>query len=119
MKTKEATNHSIVMEVPRARRYGIVTTIRYRVRGEKTWREGMLKNISMSGLLMAADWPLDEGTNVEMRFTLPVELKGKRAADVWCRGIVIRSEREAAAKGAVNIATRLSFSRLLRQKSDK
>lgn len=115
MRTKEAAERGKAMEIPRARRYGISTTILYRIRGENTWRKGMLKNISTSGLLIAADKPLNEGTNIEMRFTLPVELQGKHAADVSCRGYVVRSESETTPEGEVNIAAKISYSRLIRQ----
>lgn len=115
MTIKEAAKRGKEMEVPRGRSYGIRATVLYRIRGEKTWREGMLSSFSISQVLFTTDKPLDEGTNIEMRFTLPIKLKGKRAADVSCRGYVVRSECGAAAKGAIEITAKLSHSRLIRQ----
>lgn len=119
MTIKEATNGNKSTVHPRARRYDIVTTLRYRVRGESTWQEGLLKNFSISGILITAKQPLDVGTNVEMRFTLPIELKGSSAADVFCRGHVVRSKKELSADSFVTIAARLSYSHLLRQSSQE
>lgn len=114
MTTKEATNRSKTTLLPRATRYDIVTTLWYRARGESTWREGMLKNFSISGMLISAKQPLDVGTSIEMKFTLPIELKGTPAADVFCRGYVVRSMRESTADSFVRIAARLSYSHLIR-----
>lgn len=115
MSTREATNRDRSSALPRATRYDIVTTLLYRVRGETTWQEGLLKNFSVSGMLIAAKHPLDVGTSIEMRFTLPIELKGSSAADVFCRGYVVRSTKELSSDKFVTIAARLSYSHLLRQ----
>ena len=115
MRAKEATNRGRSTVLPRATRYDIVTTLWYRVRGETTWREGLLKNFSISGTLIAVKQPLEVGTNIEMKFTLPIELKGSCAADVFCRGYVVRSTKEFSTDTFVNIAARLSYSHLMRQ----
>lgn len=115
MKTREAANGKGTMATPRARRYGMNTAILYRVCGENTWQRGVLKNISISGVLIATDAPLNKGTNIEMRFTLPLELKDRQAADVACRGCVVRSEEDDAIEGMVNVAAQISYSRLIRQ----
>lgn len=114
MKTKEATKRSRSAIIPRARRYEIVTTIWYRVRGESEWQEGLLKNFSISGMLITAKHPLEVGVNIEMKFKLPIELKGNCAADVFCRGSVVRSEQDTSTNDFVNIAARITYSHLLR-----
>ena len=83
-------------EVTRARRYTIGTKIQYRVRGERRWYEGMTENISVSGILMWADHLVKPKTAVEMKFVLPVELSGERAAELFCRGVVVRSSKSNA-----------------------
>jgi hypothetical protein len=114
MKTQEAAKRSGSATRSRATRYEIVTAVRYRVRGESTWQEGLLKNFSISGMLIAATQPLEEGTSIEMRFTLPAELEGKTAADVCSRGFVVRSERDKTSRGTVYIAAKILHSHLLR-----
>lgn len=102
-------------EVPRARRYEIGTSIRFRARGEREWHEGLTENISVSGLLIRTGRALDPRTAIEMRFFLPVELDGECAAEVFCRGAVIRSSKCRIPAGSYIVAARIMHSRFLRQ----
>lgn len=102
-------------EIPRARRYEIGTAIRFRVRGERDWQEGLTENISVSGLLIRSGRALDPRTAIEMRFFLPVELDGECAAEVFCRGFVIRSSKCRIPAGTYTIAAKIMHSRFLRQ----
>jgi len=102
-------------ELPRARRYEIGTAIRFRVRGEIDWHAGPTENISISGLLIRTGRALDPKTAIEMRFFLPVELDGECAAEVFCRGFVIRSSKCRIPAGSFTIAARIMHSRFLRQ----
>lgn len=102
-------------DISRARRYDIGTVIRYRVRGERDWQEGVTENISISGVLLRAPRPLESGVAIEMRFFLPVELQGECAAEVFCRGLVVRSSYCSGQSGEVTIAARIVHSRFLRQ----
>jgi hypothetical protein len=101
-------------EVSRARRYEIGTLIRYRVRGEREWHEGMTENISISGVLIRTRQSLNPKTSIEMRFYLPIELDGECAAEVFCRGLVIRSSKCRFPAGTVTIAAKIVHSRFLR-----
>lgn len=105
--------------VNRARRYAIGAMLRYRVSGEHEWREGVMENISISGVLLRAARPLAPDTVIEMRFLLPVELHGESAAEVLCRGSVVRSSHRGVPGGPVNIAARIVHSRFLRQMRQK
>jgi hypothetical protein len=105
------------VEIPRARRYGISTSIHYLVGGQNLWREGTIENISISGVLLITDQPLEIDTPIEMRFVLPVELIGETAAEVICRGVVVRSCRNEGPEDAVRIAAKIMSSRFLRQQS--
>ena len=102
-------------EVPRARRYEIGTSIRFRARGEREWHEGLTENISISGVLIRTGRALDPKTAIEMRFFLPVELDGECAAEVFCRGFVIRSSKCRIPAGTYTVAARIMHSRFLRQ----
>ena len=104
-------------EIPRAQRYEIGTVIRFRVRGEREWHEGRTENISVSGLLIRSVRALDPRTAIEMRFFLPVELDGECAAEVFCRGFVIRSSKCRIPAGTWTIAAKIMHSRFLRQMS--
>jgi hypothetical protein len=100
--------------VPRARRYEIGTPVRYRAGGEREWQEGQLENISTTGVLFRADRSLFLDTNIEMRFFLPIELIGENAAEVFCRGSVVRFSEGEGPGGVVSIAARIEHSRFLR-----
>lgn len=106
-------------ETPRARRYEIGTSIRFRARGEREWHEGLTENISISGMLIRSARSLDPKTAIEMRFFLPVELDGECAAEVFCRGFVIRSSKCRIPAGTFTIAARIMHSRFLRQMSSR
>lgn len=105
--------------ISRARRYAIGAALRYRVSGEQEWREGVMENISISGVLLRAAKPLAPNTMIELRFSLPVELHGESAADVLCRGSVVRSSHRGVPGGPVNIAARIVHSRFVRQMGQK
>ncbi|MEO6966353.1 MAG: PilZ domain-containing protein [Acidobacteriaceae bacterium] len=105
-------------KVTRARRYTIGTKIQYRVRGERRWYEGMTENISVSGILLWADHLVKPKTAVEMKFVLPVELSGERAAELFCRGVVVRSSKSNAPISSVAIASTIASSRFFRQATD-
>jgi PilZ domain len=105
--------------VTRAQRYEIDTTLRYRIRGEKEWREGVMKNISISGVLLHADNSLPQDTVIEMRFSLPIHLNGENAAEVLCRGSVVRSSKCEGSDVAAVVAAKINHSRFLRQKDRK
>ena len=107
------------LEIPRARRYGISALIRYRVGGGNAWREGTMQNISISGVLLCTDQPLEINTAIEMRFVLPVDLNGECAAEVLCRGVVVRSSPAEDPVDAVNVAAKIVSSRFQRQPARK
>ena len=101
--------------VERARRYGIGAEVRFRVRGEREWQEGVMENISISGLLMRTTHSLQPQTSIEMRFVLPIELNGECAAEVMCRGSVVRSSGSTLRDGFAIVAARIDHFRFLRQ----
>lgn len=101
-------------KVQRAQRYEICTVIRYRVRGQRKWYEGMTENISTSGLLIRADYLPNPNTILEMKFFLPIALFGERAAEVFCRGVIVRLSKYTAPVGAIAFASTIVHSRLLR-----
>jgi hypothetical protein len=107
------------VRVTRAQRYEIGTTVGYRIKGEKEWREGVMKNISVSGVLIHAAGSLPRDTVIEMRFSLPVHLNGENAAEILCRGSVVRSSESERPGVASLVAARISHSRFLRQKDRK
>jgi hypothetical protein len=105
--------------VARARRYDIGTALQFRAEGGKEWLAGVMENISISGVLLSADQAVDLDTAIEMKFFLPIELNGEFAAEVFCRGSVVRLSKGAFPSGQFRIAARIEHSRFLRQMNQK
>ncbi len=78
--------------VPRARRLKLHTPLRYRVKNLGTWFEGIIENLSQSGVLFHGPQPLPENTLVEMVFEMPEEISGQKNSNVLCQGRVIRAK---------------------------
>ena len=77
---------------PRARRFPIRTTVRYRASGEADWREGASINISSSGILFRVCETLPVETMLDMQIIFPQEVTGGVPANVECWGPVVRTE---------------------------
>jgi PAS domain S-box-containing protein len=76
----------------RAQRFNLHLPMKYRQVGEHDWREATTENISRSGLLFQADETLSPNVQLEINLVLPVEIAGLSAAEVVCRGEVVRRQ---------------------------
>ena len=74
----------------RAPRFPLEFPLSYRTADEAVWHEGRGANISRSGLLFHAQAPLQVRGWVEVRFPVPIQIPGRAAATVVCRGHVAR-----------------------------
>jgi hypothetical protein len=77
---------------PRARRLKLAVALRYRVNSTSVWHEGMIENLSQTGLLFRGPQPLPVNALIEMVFEMPEEISGQKNRNVVCQGRVIRSE---------------------------
>lgn len=75
----------------RAPRFPLQLSVRYRKIGDREWRRGETENVSRSGALIRLADPLEVDASVELRLTLEVPAPGADAAEVRCRGRVVRS----------------------------
>ena len=78
--------------VPRARRLKLDTPVRYRVKSQTAWYEGVVENLSQSGILFHGIQHLHTKTLVEMIFEMPEEISGQKNSNVLCQGQIIRSQ---------------------------
>ena len=76
--------------VPRARRIKMNAPVRYRVKNLGTWNEGIVENLSQSGVLLVGPAKFPENTLVEMVFEMPEEISGQKNSKVLCQGRVTR-----------------------------
>jgi PAS domain S-box-containing protein len=75
----------------RAQRFKLSLPLRYRLVGEDDWRQGTTENISRSGVLFRAEEMLQPTAQLEISMMLPAEIAGLSAAEVVCRGEIVRA----------------------------
>ena len=75
----------------RAQRFNLHVPLKYRLVGEGNWRKGTTENISRSGMLFRAEEMVSPNAMLEISIVLPAEIAGLSAAEVVCRGEVVRT----------------------------
>ena len=95
--------------VPRARRLKLELAVRYRVKNLSNWYEGIIDNISQSGVLVRGPEELPENALVEMVFEMPEEISGQKNSNVLCQGRVIRSKKIRDSSGVEMAASILDY----------
>jgi hypothetical protein len=85
--------------VPRARRLKLDIPLRYRVNKTSTWHEGIIENISQSGVLFNGPQQLPMNALIEMVFEMPEEISGQRNSNVVCQGRVMRFKDAPKSEG--------------------
>jgi len=89
---------------PRARRFEFSTPVRFCAAGTAEWFEGMITNVSESGVLLKSTVPAQLACEFEMVFTMPVEISSRPNAIAFARGTVVRaSGKDGAFTAAVTI----------------
>jgi hypothetical protein len=78
--------------VPRARRLKLDIPLRYRVNKTSSWYEGIIENISQSGVLFSGPQGLPVNALIEMVFEMPEEISGQKNSNVVCQGRVMRAK---------------------------
>jgi len=76
--------------MPRARRLRSDLKVRYRGKNLSTWYEGLIQNISQSGVLFHGPQQLPANALVELIFEMPEEISGQKNSNVLCQGRLIR-----------------------------
>jgi hypothetical protein len=89
---------------PRAQRFPIQTSLRFREHGESAWRTGATINVSRSGVLFRADGPLPDPVHA-VDFIIELPLNGVTPGPhVRCTGHVVRTAPEEIAGGGCAMA---------------
>jgi len=78
--------------VPRARRVRLDIPLRYRVNRTSAWYEGIIENLSQSGVLFSGPQQLPINALIEMVFEMPEEISGQKNSNVVCQGRVMRAD---------------------------
>lgn len=90
--------------VPRARRLKLDIPIRFRVKNLSNWFEGVIENISQSGVMFHGPQSLPANALVEMVFEMPEEISGQKNSTVLCQGRLIRSKEAHDTKDCFGLA---------------
>ena len=95
--------------VARPRRLFVQTLVRYRTKGVGSWHEGIVENLSHSGVLLRGPHQLSEATLVEIVLEMPEQISGQKSSMVLCQGRIIRRaearESESPAMAASFLTT--------------
>jgi len=75
----------------RAQRFNLHLPLTYRPVGEQDWHKGTTENISRSGMLFRAEETIPANVQLEINLVLPVEIAGLSAAEVVCKGQIVRT----------------------------
>ncbi len=87
-----------------AKRYGLECALRFRSSGTASWREGWLRNISESGLLIDPRIRLTDDAQLEITIDMPPPGIGA----IWCSAVVARRDT-----GTQAVAARITEYRLM------
>jgi PilZ domain len=82
--------------MPRARRLRAKIAVRYRGKNLTSWHEGMIQDISQSGVLFHGPKQLPANAMVELIFEMPEEISGQKDSTVVCQGRLIRIKESIA-----------------------
>jgi len=81
--------------VPRARRLRLNIPVRYRGKNLSIWHEGMIQNISQSGILFRGPQQLPVNALMELIFEMPELISGQKNSNVLCQGRLNRIKESA------------------------
>jgi hypothetical protein len=76
--------------VARPKRLSRQIPLRYRIKGLGRWHEGVVENLSHTGVLFSGQQHLSEYTLVEMVLEMPEEISGQMNSMVLCQGRIVR-----------------------------
>jgi PilZ domain len=113
--TKRRSHSKKPTWVPRARRLKLDTPVRYRVKNLGTWSEGIIDNISQSGVLFHGSEQLPDNALVEMVFEMPEEISGQKNSSVLCEARLIRSKETHDSEAGFGLAAAILDYKFLRQ----
>ena len=86
--------------IPRARRLKLDIPLRYRVNNTSLWYEGLIENLSQTGILFHGPQPLPVNALIETVFEMPEEISGQKNRNVLCQGRIIRARDKGNTKDA-------------------
>jgi hypothetical protein len=99
----------------RARRFALHLQVYFRQPHSTTWLEGKTENISYTGLLFRSTHPLEPETPLELKLQLAIGTKPNPAAEIRCKGAVVRVEHRNGTETPVALAVAITDYRIVRR----
>ena len=90
--------------VPRARRLKLQLPVRYRARSSASWSEGIIENLSQSGMFFRGPKHFPPSTLVEMIFEMPEEISRQKHSSALCQGRITRAKEASDGPEAAALA---------------
>jgi hypothetical protein len=100
----------------RAKRYALHFPIYFRQLGSPAWRKGTTENVSHSGVLFQSSSALSLNTLLELRLHVATREKGKGAAEISGRGVVVRVEQRDVLDTPIALAVAMRDCRIQSQR---
>ncbi len=104
--------------VQRAQRFALEIPVRYREKDAVDWQEGTTVNVSASGILFRAAKSLKPRTVLDVALTLPVAISGEGAAEIGCRGTVVREALDSGHQNTAVIVVSIARHRFVHKRRD-
>jgi hypothetical protein len=101
----------------RAKRFALQFPVYFREPDSPDWMEGMTENISYTGLLFRSASPLAPETMLELRLKFAKGSKRKQAAEIRCKGKVVRQEQRFVPETPIALAVAIRDYRIVGQHS--
>ena len=76
--------------MPRARRLKLNISVRYRGKNLSTWYQGIIQNISQSGVMFHGPQQIPANALIEMIFEMPEAISGQKNCSVLCQARMVR-----------------------------
>ena len=95
-------------KIRRAQRFSIRLGVRYRPEGHEQWYEGQIENISELGVLFETERSLAVSTPIEFKFLLAATNSDELAAEVVCRGKIVRTVPTSADRTIPSLAATIA-----------
>ena len=103
------------LNVPEAAtQFQISLPMRFRIMGERVWREGCVDSMSLTAIVFRGEEEMEIGTAFDIRLVLPRVRSNRRGGTIVSRGKVTRSWPLSETPGQVFVAAALTGPRLLR-----
>jgi hypothetical protein len=108
---KELESPKEVLEVmtmmPRAERFTCEGLLSFRPVGDLEWTQGMLVNVSPTGVLFRSSQSVELDKVLQLTYVLPSQVPGKGGDVVSCKGMIVRTFPPTANDRLTHIGARI------------